>query len=65
LRRVPVCSPDTLRWMTLEGYLHDFGQEAGIDPTSRLAQDPVGVGVDLFFGTYEPEDVLDWTGLEH
>ena len=51
LRKLPIYDAASGEWTSLEGYATDFALESGVAADSRLATDPVGVGVDLFLGT--------------
>lgn len=61
--RMPVYSAEGGRWQSFDEYARDFAGDSGLDPDSRLAQDPVGVGVDLMFGDPSVDDILDWMGF--
>lgn len=64
LRRLPIYDDATGEWTSLEQYAADLALESDVDADSRLATDPVGVGVDLFLGDYDSGDLLEWMGLQ-
>lgn len=58
MRRVPIYRVETGQWQSTDSYLKEEAARSGIDPDSRLAQDPIAVGIDLMFGysIFETED---------
>ena len=58
VRNIPVYDTERGEWLSFNSYAIELGQESGVPEDSRLAQDPVGVGVDLFLGNYDPAEVL-------
>ena len=64
VRHVPVYDADT-GWHTFDDWAQDFAGTSGVDESSRLYNDPVGVGVDLFFGNPSTDQMLDWLGLDN
>ncbi len=64
VRHVPVYDPDT-GWHTFDDWVKDFAQSSGSDPDARITQDPVGVGVDIFFGNPSVDQMLEWFGFDY
>jgi len=64
-RRVPIYDGQTGRWISFGQYADNMVDDAGVDPDTRFAQDPVGTTADLMFGNYESVDeIIEWLGLD-
>lgn len=63
VRNVPMYNTETKEWHSFDSYSKDLARQSGVSRDSRLARDPVGVGVDLMFGNPSVEQIQEWLGF--
>lgn len=64
VRRMPVYDTEIGQWTTLDNFSRGLISDYEINPETRFGSDPVGTGVELMFGEYTTDDMIEWLGLD-
>jgi hypothetical protein len=63
VRNLPAYNAVSGTWSAFEDYATALARDTGVNPNSRLAQDPVGTAIDLVYGNPSQSEILDWIGF--
>jgi hypothetical protein len=59
---MPVVDQAYDRVLTFDSWARESAEDTGVDPNTRLAQDPVGATFDFVFGDPSTDEMVDWMG---